>query len=104
MGGHDLRWPVWGCKHCDFTMPYTGGDTPENDYIDSLDDLTAWRAWAFAKVGARRRCSDLRDAIDSTNDNLRQALETERSRWLAWSMTLYGVSVHRSACSCPACA
>ena len=25
--------PVWGCKHCDFTMPYSGGDDPEGEYL-----------------------------------------------------------------------
>ncbi len=28
------------------------------------DDVSAWRRWAFARCGPRRRCSDLRDSLD----------------------------------------
>ena len=31
--------PVWGCKHCDFTMPYTcdrDEDDPEADYLEMM--------------------------------------------------------------------
>ncbi len=28
--------PVWGCKHCDFTMPYDGEEDPEATYLGTL--------------------------------------------------------------------